>query len=187
MGQQADQTDRAGAAARRPGRTGAVPDAARGQGHPSFSHLGTHVADIIEEAGRSAEKMLVDAADRAQEVVDEAEAEAAQIITAAEAQAGEIQGAARQDAEQLRVQGPGPRRRPVGRPRHSAPRPSGRPATCWRMPGRRPSSSGRRRSACGGPGRNPASGGPAAADPRAAWADARPPGVGPRGDPPGYR
>jgi hypothetical protein len=116
------------------------------KGTPSFSHLGTHVADIIEEAGRSAEKMLVDAADRAQEVVDEAEAEAAEIITAAEAQAGEIQGAARQDAEQLRVQGPGPRRRPVGRPRHSAPRPSGRPATCWRMPGRRPSSSGRRRS-----------------------------------------
>jgi cell division septum initiation protein DivIVA len=75
------------------------------KGTPSFSHLGTHVADIIEEAGRPAEKMLVDAADRAQEVVDEAETEAAQIITAAEAQAGEIQGAARQDAEQLRVQG----------------------------------------------------------------------------------
>ena len=75
------------------------------KGSPSFSHLGTHVADIIEEAGRSAEKMLVDAADRAQEVVDEAEAEAAEIITAAEGQAGEIQGAARQDAEQLRVQG----------------------------------------------------------------------------------
>lgn len=73
------------------------------KGTPSFSHLGTHVADIIEEAGRSAEKMLGDAADRAQEVVDEAEA--AGIITAAEAQAGEIQGAARQDAEQLRVQG----------------------------------------------------------------------------------
>jgi hypothetical protein len=73
------------------------------KGTPSFSHLGTHVADIVEEAGRSAEKMLGDAADRAQEVVDEAEA--AGIITAAEAQAGEIQGAARQDAEQLRVQG----------------------------------------------------------------------------------
>jgi len=71
------------------------------KGTPSFSHLGTHVADVIGEAGRSAEKMLVDAADRAQEVVDEAEAEAAKIITAAEAQAGEIQGAARQDAEQL--------------------------------------------------------------------------------------
>ena len=71
------------------------------KGTPSFSHLGTHVADVIGEAGRSAEKMLVDAADRAQEVVDEAEAEAAEIVTAAEAQAGEIQGAARQDAEQL--------------------------------------------------------------------------------------
>jgi hypothetical protein len=33
------------------------------KGTPSFSHLGTHVADTIEEAGRSAEKMLGDAAD----------------------------------------------------------------------------------------------------------------------------
>jgi cell division septum initiation protein DivIVA len=74
-------------------------------GTPSFSHLGTHVADIIQEAGRSAEKLLLDAADRAQEAIDGAEAEGAEIITAAEAQAGEIQGAARQDADRLRVEG----------------------------------------------------------------------------------
>jgi cell division septum initiation protein DivIVA len=75
------------------------------KGTPSFSHLGSHVADIIEEAGRSAEKMLLDAADRAQEAIDGAEAEGAEIITAAEAQAGEIEGAARQEAEQVRVEG----------------------------------------------------------------------------------
>jgi cell division septum initiation protein DivIVA len=75
------------------------------KGTPSFSHLGSHVADIIEEAGRSAEKMLLDAAERAQEAIDGAEADGAEIITAAEAQAGEIEGAARQEAEQVRVEG----------------------------------------------------------------------------------
>jgi cell division septum initiation protein DivIVA len=75
------------------------------KGSPSFSHLGSHVAEIIEEAGRSAEKLLLDAADRAQETIDGAEAEGAEIITAAQAQAGEIKRAARQDAEQVRVEG----------------------------------------------------------------------------------
>jgi cell division septum initiation protein DivIVA len=75
------------------------------KGSPSFSHLGAHVADIIEEAGRSAEKMLLDAADRAQEVIDEAEVERAEMIAAAQAQTGEIQDAARQDAEQARAEG----------------------------------------------------------------------------------
>jgi hypothetical protein len=72
---------------------------------PSFSHLGSHVAEILEEAGRSAEKMLLDAADRAREVIDEAEAERAEMIKAAQAQTGEIQDAARQDAEQARAEG----------------------------------------------------------------------------------
>lgn len=75
------------------------------KGTPSFSHLGAHVADIIEEAGRSAEKMLLDAADRAQEAIDAAEAEATRITTEAEGQAGEIERAGRQDAEQLRAEG----------------------------------------------------------------------------------
>jgi cell division septum initiation protein DivIVA len=75
------------------------------KGSPSFSHLGSHVAEIIAEAGRSAEKLLLDAAERAQEAIDGAEAERAGIIDAAEAQAGEIQRAARQDAERLRVEG----------------------------------------------------------------------------------
>jgi len=72
---------------------------------PSFTHLGAHAAGIIEEAGQSAEKLLLDAADRAQEAIDGAEAEAAEITEAAEGRAGEIQGAARQDAEQVRAEG----------------------------------------------------------------------------------
>jgi hypothetical protein len=61
------------------------------KGAPSFSHLGTHVASILEEAGRSSENMLADAADRAQETIDTAEEEAAEIIKAAEHRAGEIE------------------------------------------------------------------------------------------------
>jgi cell division septum initiation protein DivIVA len=72
---------------------------------PSFTHLGSHAAGIIEEAGRSAEQMLLDAAERAQETTDAAEADAAEIITAAEDRPGEIRSPARQDAEELRAEG----------------------------------------------------------------------------------
>lgn len=72
---------------------------------PSFTHLGSHAAGIIEEAGRSAEQMQLDAAERAQETTDAAEADAAEIITAAEDRAGEIEAAARQDAKELRAEG----------------------------------------------------------------------------------
>jgi cell division septum initiation protein DivIVA len=75
------------------------------RGTPSFTHLGSHAAGIIEEAGQSAERMLLDAAERAQDALAGAEAEAAGIIEAAEGRAGEIEGAARQDAERLRAEG----------------------------------------------------------------------------------
>jgi len=75
------------------------------KGAPSFTHLGTHVASILEEAGRSSENMLADAADRAQEMVDTAEAEAAEIIKAAEHRAGEIEGEARRTLEESRAEG----------------------------------------------------------------------------------
>jgi DivIVA protein len=75
------------------------------KGAPSFTHLGTHVASILEEAGRSSENMLADAADRAQETVDTAEAEAAEIIKAAEHRAGEIEGEARRTLEESRAEG----------------------------------------------------------------------------------
>jgi cell division septum initiation protein DivIVA len=75
------------------------------KGAPSFTGLGSHVAGIIEEAGRSAENMLVDAADRAQEAIDAAEEEAAEIIKAAEHRAGEIEQAARHAADEHRAEG----------------------------------------------------------------------------------
>ena len=72
---------------------------------PSFSHLGTHVASILEEAGKSSENMLADAADRAQETVEAAEEEAAEIIKAAEHRAGEIEGEARRTLEVAQAEG----------------------------------------------------------------------------------
>jgi hypothetical protein len=75
------------------------------RGTPSFTHLGSHAAGIIEEAGQSAERMLLDAAERAQEALAGAKAEAAGIIEAAEGRVGEIEGAARQDAKRLRAEG----------------------------------------------------------------------------------
>ena len=74
-------------------------------GAPSFSHLGTHVASILEEAGKSSEHMLADAAERAQETIDAAEAEAAEIIKAAEHRAGEIEGDARRILEDAQAEG----------------------------------------------------------------------------------
>ncbi|HEU4899983.1 MAG TPA: hypothetical protein VFX88_20815 [Actinomycetota bacterium] len=75
------------------------------KGAPSFSHLGTHVASILEEAGKSSENMLADAAERAQETVNAAEEEAAQIIKAAEHRASEIEADSRRILEQARNEG----------------------------------------------------------------------------------
>ena len=75
------------------------------KGAASFTHLGTHVASILEEAGRSSENMLADAADRAQETVEAAVEEAAEIIKAAEHRAGEIEGDARRILEEARSEG----------------------------------------------------------------------------------
>jgi hypothetical protein len=75
------------------------------KGTPSFTSLGSHVAGIIEEAGKSAENMLADAADRAQEAIDAAEEEAAEIIKAAEHRAGEIEQDARQVGDEHRAEG----------------------------------------------------------------------------------
>jgi hypothetical protein len=75
------------------------------KGSASFSHLGSHVASILEEAGRSSENMLADAAERAQETIDAAEAEAAEIIKAAEHRVGEIEHEARQTLEDSRAEG----------------------------------------------------------------------------------
>src|SRR5262245_26420048 len=74
-------------------------------GAPSFSHLGTHVASILEEAGRSSENMLADAAERAQETIEVAEGEAAETIKASEHRAGEIEGDARRILEEAQAEG----------------------------------------------------------------------------------
>ena len=75
------------------------------KGTPSFTHLGAHAAGIIEEAGQSAEQLLLDAEARAEEAIGRAEAEATGIIEEAEGRAEEIQGAAQKDAERLRAEG----------------------------------------------------------------------------------
>jgi DivIVA protein len=75
------------------------------KGSASFTHLGTHVASILEEAGRSSENMLADAAERAQEAIDAAEGEAAEIIKAAERRVGEIEHEARQTLDSARTEG----------------------------------------------------------------------------------
>jgi hypothetical protein len=75
------------------------------KGAPSFSHLGTHVASILEEAGRSSENMLADAAERAQEAIEAAEEEAAEIIKGAEHRAGEIEQEAHRTLEGARAEG----------------------------------------------------------------------------------
>ena len=75
------------------------------QGRGVLRHLGTHVASILEEAGRSSENMLADAADRAQETVEAAVEEAAEIIKAAEHRAGEIEGDARRILEEAQSEG----------------------------------------------------------------------------------
>jgi hypothetical protein len=76
----------------------------------SFRDLGAHVGDVLDKAGRSAEKMLVDAAERVQEAIDAAAAEAAQITAAAEHQAAAVRQAAHQtlkdaQSERARLEG----------------------------------------------------------------------------------
>jgi hypothetical protein len=74
------------------------------KGAASFSHLGSHVASILEEAGRSSENMLADAAERARETIEAAEAEAAEIVKAAEHRVGEIEHEARRTLESARAE-----------------------------------------------------------------------------------
>jgi DivIVA protein len=76
-----------------------------GKGSPSFSHLGSHVASILEEAGRSSENMLADAAERAQESIDTAEAQAAEIVKAAEQRAGDVEQETRRILDEARAEG----------------------------------------------------------------------------------
>jgi hypothetical protein len=70
----------------------------------SFAHVAARAGDALEEASRSAQKLLVDAAERSQEAVDAADAEATQRIAAAERRVAEIERAARQLLDQARAE-----------------------------------------------------------------------------------
>ena len=119
------------------------------RGTPSFTHLGSHAAGIIEEAGQSAERMLLDAAERAQEAL------AGPIPRRPGSSRRPRVAPARSRVPPARTpsgfapRAPGSRRRSARRPRGSASRSSRRPAACWRRPGRRPRPCGRRRSGSG--------------------------------------
>ena len=108
------------------------------KGAPSFSHLGTHVASILEEAGKSSENMLADAAERAQETVNTAEEEAAQIIKAAEHRASEIEADSRRILEQARNEGVRVEEDAVQAAEEMRARPSRTRGRCWRRPATRP-------------------------------------------------
>jgi len=71
---------------------------------PSFTQVGARVGDALEEASRSAQKLLVDAAEWSQEAVDAADAEATQRIAAAERRVAEIERAAHQLLDQARAE-----------------------------------------------------------------------------------
>ena len=71
---------------------------------PSFTTLGAGVGDVLEEAGRSAQKLLVDAAERSQQAVDAADAEVAQRIAAAERRVAGIERDAGRLLEQARAE-----------------------------------------------------------------------------------
>ncbi len=72
---------------------------------PSFSHLGAHVAKILEDAGASAENMLADAAERAEEAIQAGEDEAGDIIKEAQQRAGRLEEAAQKVLETARAEG----------------------------------------------------------------------------------
>ncbi|HEX9344036.1 MAG TPA: hypothetical protein VF995_10525, partial [Actinomycetota bacterium] len=72
---------------------------------PSFSHLGAHVAKIMEDAGASAENMLADAAERAEEAIQAGEEEAAEVIKEAQQRAGRLEEAAQKVLENSRAEG----------------------------------------------------------------------------------
>lgn len=76
-------------------------DALRNQPPPSFEHLGTEAAKVLEDAGRSATVLLEQATGRGEVIVEQARAHAAELVEAAEHDARMRLEAARQAAEQM--------------------------------------------------------------------------------------
>src|SRR5215831_21085100 len=68
--------------------------AAHNQPPPSFEHLGSEAAKVLEQAGKSAKLLVHEAKSRGEALVREAEVEAAELIEKAEQHAGELDEAA---------------------------------------------------------------------------------------------
>jgi len=69
--------------------------AAHNQPPPSFEHLGSEAAKVLEQAGKSAKLLVHEAKSRGEALVREAETEAAELIEKAEQRGAELDEAAR--------------------------------------------------------------------------------------------
>ncbi|HEX8859341.1 MAG TPA: hypothetical protein VGC06_09700 [Actinomycetes bacterium] len=77
----------------------------RNQPPPSFEHLGSSAARVLDEAGRSAKVLVEEAKERGNAIVEQARGRATEVMAAAEERAGEIEESGRRraaDAEQRR-------------------------------------------------------------------------------------
>jgi hypothetical protein len=84
-------------------------DALRNQPPPSFEHLGTEAAKVLEDAGQSARILVEQAKDRGKAIIEQAKDRAAELVQAAERDAGARLDAARQAAEQMLAKANGER------------------------------------------------------------------------------
>jgi len=71
---------------------------------PTFERLGVDMAEVLEQAGRSAELLVEKAQTRAGGIVKEAEAHAAELVKSAEAKAAELDATARQRLADVRAE-----------------------------------------------------------------------------------
>jgi cell division septum initiation protein DivIVA len=67
----------------------------RNQPPPSFEHLGSEAARVLEQAGLSAKLLMEEARNRGQALVEEAEVQATELIERAERRAADLEGEAR--------------------------------------------------------------------------------------------
>ena len=71
---------------------------------PTFERLGVDMAEVLEQAGRSAELLVEKAQTRAGTIVKEAEAHAAELVASAGAKAAELDATARQRLADVRAE-----------------------------------------------------------------------------------
>jgi cell division septum initiation protein DivIVA len=73
---------------------------ARNQPPPSFEHLGSEAARVLEQAGSTANLLVEEARGRGRRIIEDAETQAADLIAEAERRAGELDATARQTLEE---------------------------------------------------------------------------------------